>query len=228
MDNQQLLRLFQLTDPALPIGGFAHSGGLETYVQQGIVKDRATAFAFIEAQLKQNIGFTDAAFLSLAYDVSPDDFISIKELDEWCSAVKIPRELREASQKLGLRLLKILATGNSHGSLANYRKAILEKECAGHYCIAFGLYAASVKLPKLETLTGFFYTAAAGMVTNCVKLVPLGQQEGQDMLFALHPLLGQLATNAMQPDKDRIGKCCPGFDIRSMQHEQLYSRLYMS
>jgi urease accessory protein len=66
------------------------------------------------------------------------------------------------------------------------------------------------------------------MVTNCVKLVPLGQQEGQDMLFALHPLLGQLATNAMQPDKDRIGKCCPGFDIRSMQHEQLYSRLYMS
>ena len=83
-------------------------------------------------------------------------------------------------------------------------------------------------ITKQDALYGFYYNAAAGFVTNCVKLIPLGQQDGQEILFSLLPLMQQLAEQSMQPDKDLIGLCCTGFDIRSMQHEQLYSRLYMS
>ena len=66
--NSALIRLLQLSDPALPVGGFSHSAGLETYVQMGIVKDAATAKAFVTGMLSQNIHYTDAAIVSL---VSP-------------------------------------------------------------------------------------------------------------------------------------------------------------
>jgi len=75
---------------------------------------------------------------------------------------------------------------------------------------------------------GFYYNAAAGMVTNSVKLIPLGQQDGQEILFSMQPLINELVENTLKPDKDLIGLCCTGFDIRCMQHEGLYSRLYMS
>ncbi|MGB8192919.1 MAG: urease accessory UreF family protein, partial [Chitinophagaceae bacterium] len=72
------------------------------------------------------------------------------------------------------------------------------------------------------------YNAAAGMVTNSVKLIPLGQQDGQQLLFSFHELIEKLAAQSVSPDRELIGMCCIGFDIRCMQHEQLYSRLYMS
>ena len=98
-----LLSLLQLCDPALPIGGFSHSAGLETYVQYGIVKDKRTASEFIYAQLSRNIFYTDASFVSLAFDAaSIGDLDLLLQLDEECTAVKLPKEIRIASQKLGI------------------------------------------------------------------------------------------------------------------------------
>jgi urease accessory protein len=79
-----------------------------------------------------------------------------------------------------------------------------------------------------EALTGYYYNVAAGMVTNCVKLIPMGQQDGQRLLFSLHPLMAELVEKSQEPDRELIGLGCAGLDIRCMQHEQLYSRLYMS
>lgn len=229
MTDTRLPSLLQLSDPTLPIGGFSHSAGLETYVQYGIVKDRESAKEFITAQLSQNLLYTDAAFASLAYDAAmKNDEALLLQLDEECTAVKLPREMRLASQKLGLRLLKIFLPLCSSVLAEGYRKRIEKGGTAGHYAIVFGLYAFLLGIQKKEALTAFFYTAAAGMVTNSVKLIPLGQQDGQAILFSLHPLIDELATMSLHPDRDLIGLCCTGFDIRSMQHEQLYSRLYMS
>src|SRR5437868_2478890 len=101
MFNTRLLSLLQLSDPTLPIGSYAHSNGLETYVQQGIVKDVATARAFVTGMLSQNLQYTDAAFVSLAYDATEQNSLErILELDDECTAVKLPREIRQASQKL--------------------------------------------------------------------------------------------------------------------------------
>jgi urease accessory protein len=90
------------------------------------------------------------------------------------------------------------------------------------------MYAAALGIDKKQALSGFYYNAAAGLVTNCVKLIPLGQQDGQELLFSLQTLIQQLVENSLKPDIDLIGLCCSGFDIASMQHERLYSRLYMS
>ena len=229
MNSTSLLSLLQLADPTLPIGGFSHSAGLETYVQYGIVHNRQTAEEFIVAQLSQNIFYTDAAFVSFAFDAVKEGGIeTILELDEECNAVKLPKEMRQASQKLGMRLLKIFSLHCNNPLADDYRAKIEKGDATGHYAIVFGLFASILRIPKKETLTAFFYNAAVGMATNSVKLIPLGQQHGQEMLFALQSLIADLAEKSLLPDRSLIGLCCAGFDIRCMQHEQLYSRLYMS
>ena len=216
-----LLSLLQLSDPALPIGGYAHSGGLETYVQEGVVCDVASATRFVRDMLSTNLRYTDAALVGLAYiatrGVAAEGGIAgLEELDRLCEAVKMPKEIREASRKLGTRLLKVF-----------------EKICGDgykpkHYSVAFGYVAGKLGVGLQETLTGFYYNAAVGMVTNCVKLIPIGQQDGQDLLFGLQPLIAELVEKSLEPDVEMIGLCCTGLDIRCMQHERLYSRLYMS
>ncbi|MEI9912364.1 MAG: urease accessory protein UreF [Bacteroidota bacterium] len=227
--NNALLSLLHLSDPALPIGGYSHSAGLETYVQSGIVKDAATAKEFVTEMLSKSIHYTDATSVSLAYDAAgTNDLTMLLSLDEECTAVKLPREMREASRKIGWRVIKNFQPLCNNNLLNEYAKTIKEQEASGHYCIAFGLLANILNIPKKDTLTGFYYNAAAGFITNSVKLIPLSQQHGQEILFSLHPLIEELAEKNLQPDRDLIGLCCSGFDIRSMQHERLYSRLYMS
>jgi urease accessory protein len=229
MFSASLLHLLHLCDPALPIGGFSHSAGLETYVQEGIVNNKKTSQEFVVQQLSQNIFYTDAALVSLAYDAAAnDDIHTIVALDEICTAVKLPEEMRLASNKLGIRLLKIFQNNKAFILLNKYKESISCQKAFGHYCIAFGLLAQALNIDKQEALTGFYYNAATGFITNAVKLIPLGQQDGQEILISMFSLINELVQHSLSPDKDMIGFCCAGFDIRCMQHEQLYSRLYMS
>jgi len=227
--SNALLRLLHITDPSLPIGGYAHSGGLETYVQSGVITDSVAAGVFVTEMLSNNIQYTDAPFLSLAFDAAAEnDKEKLLTLDAACTAVKLPEEIRHASGKLGKRLIKLFEPLCGNDTTLFYKSAIAAATAQGHYCISFGLYAQAMLVQKEEALTGFYYNAAAGYITNCVKLIPLAQQQGQEILFSLSPFIEKLVTASMQPDMELLGLCSPGLDIRCMQHEQLYSRLYMS
>lgn len=221
--------LLHLSDPTLPIGAYTHSGGLETYVQQGLIKDADDAAAFIRNMLMYNLPYNDALFAMLAYRATAaGDVQQLLQLDQECTALKAPQELRMASQKLGMRLLKLLSPLVVHATGNAYMSHIRSGEATGHYCLVFGMYACLSGIPLSEALTAFYYNAATGMVTNSVKLVPLGQQQGQQILFELLPELPALVEQTFNIPRELAGRCNVGFDIRSMQHERLYSRLYMS
>lgn len=221
--------MLHLCDSALPIGGFSHSAGLETYVQKGIVNNICSAKEFVTQQLSHNICYTDAALLSLAHDASQNcDIQSIVDLDELCTAVKLPKEARLASIKLGIRLLKIFEHSETGGLINKYKEAVKGQRATGNYSIVYALFAQILHVDKPEALTAFYYNAASGFVTNAVKLVPLGQRDGQQILMSLFPLIDELVEQSLTPDREMIGSCCAGFDIRCMQHELLYSRLYIS
>jgi urease accessory protein len=229
MTNPALLHLLHLADPMLPIGGFAHSSGLETYVQQGTVHNKETAQQFITEMIGRNLHYTDAALVSLAYQAAANkDLAKLLHWDETCTATKLPAEMRQASNKLGRRLLKIFEPLVQYPLLKSYSQVVKERKAFGNYCVIFGLVAQILSIAQQEALYGFYYNAAAGLVTNAVKLIPLGQQDGQALLFELLPQLQKWAQQSLYPNEDLLGLSCAGFDIRCMQHEQLYSRLYMS
>ncbi|MDM1044669.1 urease accessory protein UreF [Myroides sp. 1354] len=230
MQQSFLGRLLHLADPTLPIGGYTHSNGLETYVQIGKVYDKASADQYVRHYLWYNLKYNDAALMKLAYEATIvaqlEDLIL---LDQECNALKAPMEIRLASQKLGLRLYKIFSRYHQENSLVQaWGNHIKSKAVYNHYCIMYGFFAAIMKIPLVEAMHAFYYNAAIGVVTNAVKLVPLGQLDGQDILYELHDDLLQLSEESLQMDRSLIGLCTIGFDIRSMQHERLYSRLYLS
>lgn len=229
MKNEYLSSLLHLADPTLPIGGFSHSSGLETYVQSGIIKDAASAETFVRNMLINNLQYNDAAFVRLAYEAANDNNLSeLIRLDRECTALKSPKEIRQASLKLGARLLKIFQRKIEHELIDHVGKLIRHNKAAGHYCIVFGLCARLLDIPIADALLAFYYNTAVAMVTNCVKLIPLGQLDGQDILFRIQSLLPQLVKQTLLLEQAKVGLCNQGFDIRCMQHERLYSRLYMS
>jgi urease accessory protein len=108
MNINFLSGLLHLADPTLPIGGYTHSNGLETYVQESIVHNVGTAKEFVQNMLQYNLKFNDGAFVKLAYEAAEKgDLQVLLNLDNECNAIKCPKEIRQASQKLGLRLIKI-------------------------------------------------------------------------------------------------------------------------
>ncbi|MFV0531079.1 MAG: urease accessory protein UreF [Flavobacteriales bacterium] len=231
MKNKELniLSLLHIADPTLPIGGYTHSNGLETYVQDRIVHDVSTAKEFVKNMLQYNLKYNDGAFMKMAYEATENKNLkSLLVLDNECNAIKCPKEIREASRKLGLRLIKIFKRKESFPFMDSYEKAVLNKKAKSHYGIVFGVYANLLKIPLYEAILGFYYTSVAGIITNAVKLVPLGQIDGQNILFSLYPLMEQTALETIELDKELVGVCNSAFDIRCMQHERLYSRLYMS
>lgn len=221
--------LLHLCDPTLPIGGFSHSNGLETYVQKKIVHNEATTESFVRNTIEHNLLYNDASFVKLAYEASRDkDIQELILLDRECSALKAPVEIKDASRKLGSRFMKIFERHTNSRLLADFKSAVSARDAEGQYPIVYGLFASEFGVPAAETIYGFCYNAAVSMITNAVKLVPIGQLAGQDILVRMQEVIEKTTQRVLHLEREFVGVCNIGFDIRCMQHEKLYTRLYMS
>lgn len=228
MKTNTLLSLLHVSDPNLPIGGYSHSNGLETYVQKGIVTDKESTLVFLQNMLNHNILHNDASYVKLVYDaLKNNDFKQVITLDSECTALKSPKEIRGGSHKLGARLFKIFKDKNDHAILKDLAKYLKNKN-VGNYAVIYGVVCFASDIPLNEALSAFYFSTAAGMITNAVKLVPLGQIQGQEVLFSIQEEIGAMVEKTINLDKELVGIASVGFDLRSMQHEKLHSRLYMS
>ena len=222
--------LLQINDALFPIGGYSHSYGLETYIQYGLVKDAATADRFIRNRLRYSIFYTDLLAVRLAYEAAVGEQMGkLDRLEEEMEASRIPEEVREASKKLGRRFVKTINGMETLSQLPRW-KDYLEKRAGKTTChpCAYGTLCAAAGMEKQEVLAGFLYAQTSAMVTNCVKTIPLSQSEGQKLLFCLHPLLDEMTDKVKNVPEEMLCASTPGFDLRCIQHETLYSRLYMS
>lgn len=227
--NNKFFTLLQIADSIFPVGAYTQSNGLETYVQKGIVKDGKTAKEYLHNMLSYGIKYTDVLALKLAYEYTVQKDISkLMELDEMLYALKVPREIKEGSTKMCARFLKIFKKFGIKDMLLKYNKLIKEGKCTGQHSIVFGVFCAEYGIDKEESISAYLYNAASCIVNNCAKLIPLGQMEGQLILFESGELLTNIAQEINNLSIDDLGRCTIGFDIKAMQHENLYSRLYMS
>lgn len=233
MDSKRLeghFLLLQINDSLFPIGAYSHSYGLETYIQRGLVHNGATAATYIRNRLRFNFLYTDLLAARLAYDGAvAGDVKYIDHLEDMMEASRLPMELREASKKLGNRFCKTLfhMEGPWHEDFFRTYMDERKGKTTCHPC-AYGVFCASQGIEKDEALANYLYAQASAMITNCVKTVPLSQSEGQKILNSLHPVFKELLQHVETVGEEMLCASTPGFDLRSMEHEHLYSRLYMS
>lgn len=227
---EQLLTLLQINDSMFPIGSFTHSYGLETYVSNRMVKDNDSAANYAVNMLKYSVFYNDAAFLNEAWNICDTRRVwkKIEQLDNLATALKAPMEIRQASNKLAIRFLKLTLELKSFDFSKKYLSAIQEGKVNGHYAIAFGMYTQLSGIRREDALRAFYYNMLNGIVTNCAKIIPISQTVSQKILFQLKETIEDLVKKQNDLESDKIGLCCIGQEIRCMQHEKLYTRIYIS
>jgi urease accessory protein len=224
-----LLGLLQLCDTALPIGAFAFSHGLETYTQEGRIADATTLQAWLEALLRHSVQGSHLLPVALAYRAAAaGDWARLRALDEQLTAMKHAREAREASTKVGQRLLGLARQLWPHPALEQVYTLWRQGGMRGHHALVFGVLGWRLALGERVTLEAAGYTWLSGMISAALRLFALGQSAGQRVLLALLASLPEIAEAIGQQGWDDLMSAAPGFDIRSMRHERLYSRLFQS
>ncbi|MBP0965244.1 MAG: hypothetical protein J5999_08130 [Oscillospiraceae bacterium] len=222
MNNTGLISLMQALDSLFPIGTFTLSNGMETYTQKEIVKDRESLENFLSAYI-YTLPTSDLGFAAKAANGG-----DVSLLDEICTAAKSPYELRNGSEKLCARFLKAEMAMGRYRQLESYSEKISSGECSGHHCIAVGLFIADTNTDIVTGLEMYCYSLLSSMVNHAVKLVPLRQLDGQAALSEAMKLIPHAVEKALTVPEDELGISGFGFDLRSMEHEKLYSRIYIS
>lgn len=229
--SEKLFYLLQVNDALFPIGGYSHSQGLETCIQKGIVHDEKSAGEYISNKLKWNLAYTELLAARLAYEYAAEENLAgLMHLEELLEASRLPMEQREASRKMGSRFAKtvekIELEITKQGIFSKYLKARQQKTIS--HCCVYGVFCAALGLDLENTLSHYLYSQTSAMVTNCVKTIPLSQTSGQRLLSSCFDMFQEILSDVGTWTEDDLCLSAPGFDIRGIQHEKLYSRLYMS
>jgi urease accessory protein len=221
-----LARLLAWTSPAYPVGGFSYSHGLETAVEEGLVTRAEDLRAYIEAVLTAGAGHVDAALLAAAHRAAmARDEAALDEVAELAAAWRgTAEQALEATQQGGSFASVTVAAWPDDG-LAGF--AARQKGRLAH-AVAFGAAAGFAALPLHASLVAYLSGFAANLVSAGVRLVPLGQTDGQRATAALAPLIARCAEAAEAADLDTIGTAALLPDLLSMRHETQYTRLFRS
>ena len=225
-----LWRLLQISDQLFPTGGYAFSHALETYVDRDIVHDRTTCQQLFEALCDHALGPCDAVFCRHAFRAAAqENMAQLMELDRLLTASKITRELRLESEHTGQAFLRASLAMQPSPLVEAFWHAVRQRKATpGNHAIAFGLVAQGLGLSETCAVQSYLYNVVAGWVAVAVRLVPLGQMEGQRLLFDLTARLGDIMQRYHDLRPEDTWNNMLGLDIRSMQHERLYSRLFRS
>ncbi|ONG53526.1 urease accessory protein UreF [Pseudoroseomonas deserti] len=221
-----LQRLLTWLSPAYPVGAYTYSHGLEMAVEAGAVRNRADLRAYIETVLEAGAGRIDAALLASAFRAAlADDGAALDEVAALAAAWRGTAETALETMAQGSAFLKV--------TNAAWPKPRLVAFAARHagvlaHPVAFGAAAAWQGLPLPMALFGFLSAFAANLVSAGVRLVPLGQTDGQIATAGLLPALQAATAAGMAADLDRIGTSAPMLDLFSLRHETQYTRLFRS
>jgi urease accessory protein len=228
MNTLSLLNGFRFVDSFFPSGGYAFSSGLETAVQGGAVRNAAELSRYVAELLMTGIGEREAVAVGLAHDaymfgIIETAFKADRELD----AMKLDRESRTASRQMGRQVIRLAANQQTRYPLIeDYHAAVEAERTPGHLAVSLGLTLAAAGWSKRDTIAAFLYQAATGFVVAAMKLMPIGQREGQRLLENWLQVIERVSHNAAH--QQVLQSWSPIQDIYAMRHSRLESRLFRS
>ncbi|MBW3088363.1 urease accessory protein UreF [Bifidobacterium sp. 82T24] len=240
------LAMLQVCDSVFPIGAFALSNGMETFVQRDFLRKGPDFEQYLKNYLEV-APYKEIGQMVIAGKYAQDARLSAKglerkitELDELASALQSAREIREGSERMCARLIKLvdkMDAGQGVGNadidsrsphLSTYRSLIAAGRCRGLHSIAMGLYAADHAASLRSAAVTYGYSLISALTMCAAKAIPLSQFAGQVALHDSFPNLVHAVDVAFTLRPDDLGISGAYLDIAAMQHETLYSRLYMS
>lgn len=233
-----LLHLLQLASPALPVGAYAYSQGLESAVEARWITDETSAHDWIGNVMTYSIGRLDAPVLMrLLLAWQRNDMNDALRWNQLLQAARESKELLLEDRQMGDALLRLLVEldieaakqwPRENGSEGNGPHGKGSSDEAPSFATMFALAATHWKIPEHHTLKGFLWSWLENQVAGAVKLVPLGQTQAQRLLIALMPVVDDTVRTATAIDDNDIGSGLPRLALASMQHETQYSRLFRS
>ncbi|MGE0406845.1 MAG: urease accessory protein UreF [Candidatus Korobacteraceae bacterium] len=229
MTTESLLTLLQFSDGLFPVGSYAHSFGLESYVQDGRVRDADGVERFVATHLECSTAPADAAGALIAWRSSQaGDFPACLRLDAMLDSMKCASELRDASRQMGRQTLRVASKFANQSLVTRLLREVEAESSPGHHAIAFGIVGNQMGWHEREVFCAFLYSTASALVHAAIRLFPLGQLAGQQILFRLLPLIARLAEEPMATDESGIWSFNPSQEIAAMQHANLEARLFRS
>jgi len=225
-DALKLNRLLQLCSANLPVGGFSFSQGLEYAVEMGWVSCQQSTFDWVELNLNESIARTDLALLKRLYEaLQQQDFASFKQHNQLLIASRESQELRLADVAMGKALVRLLK--NLDGVDTDpYREILTLSDTS--FVSMFALAAYLCELDLASAQSGYCWTYLDNQIAAATKIVPLGQTQSQNLLFALSDKVAGAIEVANQLANDDIGASLPRLAMASAWHETQYTRLFRS
>jgi urease accessory protein len=229
MSPESLLALLQFSDGLFPAGAYAHSFGLETYVQSGAVCNAAQAESVIRAQLQGSAAYSDAVAVVVAQRATEtDDLSGCLDLDATLEAMKPVAELREASRQLGRQTLRIARLLIEGPVICEFGRVSDANGTPCHHSVVFGIVAGTHGWSSLDATMAYLYSSSTAMVGAALRLVPLGQSDGQLIIRKMAPLIASLANEVVGLGIDDLSSFAPALEIAGMRHARLEGRLFRS
>ena len=208
------LRLFQLISPALPVGAFSYSEGLEVLVQRGLLLDGAGVRVWLEAELQRGTLVLEAASLP---GLLVAEAAELRERDSWLLALREAAELRAQQRQMGASLLGLLADLGFNPPALNLA-----------WPAAFALAGRALEVGATELVEAYLYGWVANQLSAALRLVPLGPTEAQRLQLGLAPLIAKRALELEGADPDQLWSGGVGAGLAQLRHVELYSRLFRS
>jgi urease accessory protein len=215
-----LYRLLTWLSPAFPVGAYSYSHGLEYAVETALVRDRDSLVVWVSHAAGRGAGLADAALLAAAW--RGGDFDETCALaDSWRGSAETALE----SRAQGTAFLAATRAAWPHPALD---ALTLRRRNAVMLPVVVGVAARAHDVALAPTLTAYLHAFSANLISAGVRLIPLGQTEGQRAIAALEPVIARTAQTAMTTPLGEIGTAAPMIDWCSMRHETQYTRLFRS
>jgi len=219
-----LSRLLQLASPALPVGAYTYSQGLEWAVESAVISDEASALRWIADLLEWNLGRFEAPLLArmLAAWRAGDD---VAPLNATFLASRETAELRAETVQMGYSMTRLLGELEDFPAAALAALQALEQPS---FPAAWGCAAVAWEIDDESALTAYLWSWAENQVIAALKAGPLGQAAGQRVLRALGGRIAAVVERALALEAAEFSNFAPGFAIACSRHETQYSRLFRS
>jgi urease accessory protein len=226
ISEPRLARLLQLASPALPVGAYSYSQGLEAAVEAGIVCDAATAQRWIGEVLELSVAGMEAPLLwRLIGAWVAADVAAVEHWNAWLLASRESAELRAETVQMGYSLTRLLNELNdSDAALCGLLQTLAEPAFPTAYACACAQWG----IDAHAALVAYLWSWTENQVMAAIKAVPLGQTAGQKILLALGARLDRIALSAAALDDHELGNFAPGLAMLCSRHETQYSRLFRS